>query len=146
MRSFAFFYACLHVSSYVGLDQFFDWRALWKDVLKRRYITVGMLALAPLVPLAATSTGAMVRRLGGRRWRALHRTVYLIAPLAVLHFWMMIKADHSRPLLYGAVTAILLGYRAATVTLARPVPPSLSESSPTALIGKDRKGGAVRWR
>jgi len=119
---FAFFYACLHVSSYVGLDQFFDWHALLKDVLKRRYITVGMIALTLLVPLAVTSTDAMVRRLGGHRWRVLHRAVYLIAPLAVLHFWMMVKADHGRPLLYGAIAAGLLGWRlwAGRRRLARP--------------------------
>jgi len=110
---FAFFYVYLHVSSYVGLDQFFDWQALWKDVLKRRYITVGMTALLLLIPLAVTSTDAMVRRLGGRRWRALHRAVYVIAPLAALHFWMMVKADHSRPMLYAGIVAILLGYRLA---------------------------------
>ncbi len=108
---FAFFYACLHVSSYVGLDQFFDWHAIGKDLLKRRYITFGMIALTLLLPLAVTSTNGMVRRLGGRRWRLLHRGVYVIAPLAALHFWMMVKADHSRPLLYAAITATLLGYR-----------------------------------
>ena len=116
---FAFFYVCLHVSSYVGLDQFFDWQAIWKDVLKRRYITFGMGALVLLIPLAVTSTDAMIRRLGGRRWRALHRAVYLILPLAALHFWMMVKADHSRPLLYGAIGAVLLGYR--VVVAMRPV-------------------------
>ena len=114
---FAFFYVCLHVSSYVGLDQFFDWQAIWKDVLKRRYITFGMGALLLLIPLAATSTDGMIRRLGGRRWRALHRAVYLILPLAALHFWMMVKADHSRPLLYGAIGAALLGYRVVVAML-----------------------------
>ena len=114
---FAFFYVCLHVSSYVGLDQFFDWQALWKDVLKRRYITFGMIALVLLIPLAITSTDKMVRRLGGRRWRALHRAVYLILPLACVHFWMMVKADHSRPALYGAIGAALLAYRVADAKL-----------------------------
>jgi sulfoxide reductase heme-binding subunit YedZ len=70
-----------------------------------------MVVLLLLVPLAATSTDAMIRRLGGRRWRALHRIVYLAAPLAVLHFYMMIKADHSRPVLYGGMAAALLGWR-----------------------------------
>jgi methionine sulfoxide reductase heme-binding subunit len=116
---FAFFYACLHVSSYVGLDQFFDWHAIGKDILKRRFITIGMIALVLLVPLAVTSTNAMIRRLGGRRWRNLHRLVYGIAPLAVLHFWMMVKADHSRPLLYGMVATLLLGFRAAAAVAAR---------------------------
>lgn len=108
---FAFAYAVLHVCSYVGLDLFFDWHALWKDVTKRTYITVGMAALALLVPLAATSTDAMIRRLGGRRWRRLHQLVYVISPLAVLHFWMMTKLGWSRPALYGAVALLLLGWR-----------------------------------
>ncbi len=108
---FAFFYAVLHVSSYVGLDQFFDWQAIGKDILKRHYITVGMAALTLLVPLAATSTQSMIRRVGGRNWRRLHRAVYVITPLAVVHFWMMVKADHSRPLVYGVVAALLLAVR-----------------------------------
>ena len=108
---FAFFYAVLHVSSYIGLDQFFDWRAIGKDIVKRHYITVGMAALALLIPLAATSTQSMIRRLGGRAWRRLHRAVYVVAPLAVVHFWMMVKAGHARPLVYGLVAALLLAAR-----------------------------------
>lgn len=108
---FAFFYACLHVMSYLGLDLFFDWHALWKDILKRRYITIGMLALLLLIPLAATSTNAMIRRLGGRRWRMLHKAVYAIGILAVMHYWMMVKADISQPMLYAAILSALLGYR-----------------------------------
>jgi Predicted membrane protein len=108
---FAFFYVFLHLASYVGLDLFFDWQALWQDVLKRRYITLGMLAFVLLIPLAATSTGGMVRRLGGRRWRALHRLVHPAAILGVAHFWLMVKADIREPLLYAAILAVLLGYR-----------------------------------
>lgn len=108
---FAFFYVCLHVASYVGLDLFFDWQVLWKDILKRRYITLGMLALVLLVPLALTSTDAMIRRLGGRRWRALHKLVFPAAILAVAHFWMMVKADIREPMLYAAILAVLLVYR-----------------------------------
>ena len=114
---FAFFYVCLHVSSYVVLDQFFDWHAIAKDILKRRFITIGMLTLALLIPLAITSTNSMIRRLGGRRWRNLHRLVYLISPLAILHFWMMVKADHSRPMLYGAIVVILLCTRLVSAEL-----------------------------
>ncbi|MBI2236430.1 MAG: sulfoxide reductase heme-binding subunit YedZ [Magnetospirillum sp.] len=127
---FAFFYACLHVSSYVGLDHFFDWRALGKDIVKRTYITVGMAALVLLVPLAATSTDAMVRRLGGRRWRILHRSVYAVGVLGVVHYWMMVKADIREPMLYAAILAVLLGYRVAVALnrrpdglLSRPKPP-----------------------
>ena len=123
---YAFFYACLHVSSYVGLDHFFDWQALGKDILKRNYITVGMAALLLLVPLAATSTDAMVRRLGGRRWRALHRSVYVIGVLGVVHYWMMVKADIREPMLYAALLSALLGYRVAAAWWARRTAPTSS--------------------
>lgn len=109
---FAFFYVCLHLSSYLGLDLFFDWQALGKDIVKRRYITLGMIAFALLVPLAATSTDGMIRRLGGRRWRRLHLLVFPVGVLAVVHYWMMVKADIRQPALYGAVLAVLLGFRA----------------------------------
>lgn len=114
---FAFFYVCLHLSSYIALDLFFDWQALWKDVVKRRYITFGMAAFVLLLPLAATSTDAMVRRLGGRRWRRLHHLVFPIAVLGVMHFWMMVKADIREPMLYAATLAVLLGYRAMTAAM-----------------------------
>ncbi len=110
---YAFFYAGLHLFSYAGLDLFFDLGALWRDVLRRRFITVGMLAFVLLIPLAVTSTNAMIKRLGGPRWKRLHRLVYLIAPLAVLHYYWMVKADTSQPLLYAGVLALLLGYRVA---------------------------------
>jgi methionine sulfoxide reductase heme-binding subunit len=108
---FAFFYLCLHLLSYIGLDQFFDWGAIGRDILKRRFITVGMAAALILLPLAATSTNAMIRRMGGARWRTLHRWIYAAVPLAVWHYWMMVKADHRTPLVYAAVVAILLGWR-----------------------------------
>lgn len=109
---FAFFYVCLHLSSYLGLDLFFDWQALGKDIVKRRYITFGMIAFALLVPLAATSTDGMIRRLGGRNWRRLHLLVFPVGMLAVVHYWMMVKADIRQPALHGALLAVLLGYRA----------------------------------
>jgi sulfoxide reductase heme-binding subunit YedZ len=108
---FAFFYVTLHLSSYVGLDQFFAWGEIWADIVKRNYITVGMIAFALLVPLALTSTKGMVKRLGGRRWKKLHMLVYPAAILAVFHFLMMVKADTREPLIYAAVLAVLLGYR-----------------------------------
>lgn len=116
---FAFFYVCLHLSSYLGLDLFFDWQSLIKDVVKRRYITLGMIAFALLIPLAATSTDGMIRRLGGKRWRRLHLLVFPVAALAVTHYWMMVKADIRQPALYGAVLAVLLGYRALVWARAR---------------------------
>ncbi len=110
---FAFAYAVMHVTSYVVIDQSFAWSEIWADIVKRRYITVGMFTLLMLVPLAATSTKGMARRLGGRRWRALHRLVYVAAAAAVLHFAMMVKADLREPLAYALVLAGLLGYRIA---------------------------------
>lgn len=114
---FAFFYVCLHLSSYIGLDLFFDWQALGRDIVKRRYITLGMAGFILLVPLAVTSTDAMIRRLGGRRWRLLHKAVYVAGTLGVVHYWMMVKADIRQPMLYAAVLAVLLGYRVAVLLL-----------------------------
>ena len=111
MGLFAFFYVCLHLASYVGIDLFFDWAALWADVLKRNYITLGMIAVLLLVPLALTSTNAMIRRLGGARWRRLHLLVFPASILGVAHFWMMVKADIREPLVYAALLAVLLGWR-----------------------------------
>ena len=108
---FAFAYAALHLSSYVVLDQFFHWADIWADIVKRNFITVGMIAFLLLVPLAVTSTNAMVRRLGGRRWKRLHRLVYPAAIAVIVHFYMMVKADVREPLVYGAIAAVLLGYR-----------------------------------
>ena len=108
---FTFFYAALHLTSYVWLDQFFDWAAIWKDIVKRPFITVGFTAFLLLIPLAATSSNAMIKRLGGRLWQALHRTVYAIAVFAVLHYWWMVKKDITQPAIYAAVLALLLGLR-----------------------------------
>jgi DMSO/TMAO reductase YedYZ heme-binding membrane subunit len=94
-----------------GLDPFFAWGEIWADIVKRNYITVGMIALALLVPLALTSTKGMIKRLGGRRWKKLHMLVYPAAILGVFHFLMMVKADIREPLIYAAVLAVLLGYR-----------------------------------
>lgn len=109
---FVFFYAVLHFNTYLWLDQFFDWNAIAKDILKRPFITVGMVSFLLLVPLAATSNNFAIRKLGGRRWRELHRTVYAIGLLAVLHYAWMVKADLSGPLTYAAILAALLGVRA----------------------------------
>ncbi|MGC2856523.1 sulfite oxidase heme-binding subunit YedZ [Novispirillum sp. DQ9] len=128
---FAFFYAALHVLSYVGLDQFFAWGEIWKDVVKRRYITAGMVALLILLALAATSPKRAVRALGGRAWKRLHALVYVAAPLAVLHYFWMVKADVTRPLLYAAILAVLLGERVLAARRgARPVPRAVAGGSP----------------
>jgi len=107
---FSFFYAGLHMLTYLWFDQFFDWSEIGVDIAKRPYITIGMLAFVLLIPLALTSTRAMMRRLG-RRWQILHRLVYVIAPLGVLHFFLLVKADIREPLLYAVILALLLGYR-----------------------------------
>jgi sulfoxide reductase heme-binding subunit YedZ len=107
---FAFFYAALHFSTYMVLDLYFDFPAIAKDILKRPYITVGFSALVLMIPLAITSTSAMIRRLG-KRWQQLHRLVYVIAILGVLHFYWLVKSDIRRPAQYGAVLLLLLGFR-----------------------------------
>lgn len=109
---FTFFYAALHLTSYLWFDQFFDWNEIAQDILKRPFITVGMAAFALLIPLAATSSNFAIRRLGGRRWQALHRTVYAIGIFAVLHYSWLVKADQSQPLFYGGILLVLLGLRA----------------------------------
>lgn len=108
---YAFFYGVLHLSSYVSFDHAFDVLEIVKDIGKRPFITVGFATLMLMLPLATTSTDAMVRRLGGKRWLALHRLVYLVAPLGVLHFWWMVKKDVTEPAIYAGVLALLLGYR-----------------------------------
>jgi len=107
---FAFFYICLHFLVYSGLDQRFDFRAIGEDIVKRPYITLGITGLTLLIPLALTSTAAMMRRLG-RRWLQLHRLVYVIPMLGVWHFYWQVKKDVSEPLLYAGILALLLGYR-----------------------------------
>lgn len=108
---FAFFYACLHVLTWAVLDQFFDLPAMVEDVAKRPYITVGMLGFVLMVPLAATSTTAMIRRLG-RRWQTLHRLTYVAAIAGVVHFWWLVKADLTEPQRWAAALSVLLGFRA----------------------------------
>ena len=109
---FAFFYGCLHFTTYLWLDKFFNLHEILKDVAKRKYITVGFTAFVLLVPLAATSTAGWIRRLGGKRWQALHRLIYVSAILGVIHYLWLVKADIREPLVYGAVLAVLLAYRA----------------------------------
>ncbi len=108
---YAFFYVVLHVTSYVVIDQTFNWPEIWQDILKRNFITVGMVCLLALIPLAITSNNAMIRRLGGRAWRNLHKLIYAIVPLACLHFFMMRKGIQMEPLVYGAIIAALLMVR-----------------------------------
>ena len=105
---YAFFYVCLHFTTYIWLDQFFDLMSIGKDIVKRPFITVGFSAFVLLIPLAATSTNAMVKRLGSRRWQLLHRLVYVIATCGVIHFWWLVKKDITEPLIFAASLAVLL--------------------------------------
>ena len=108
---FAFFYVCLHFLTYIGPDQSFDLAGMWKDVEKRRYITVGFLGFVLLIPLAITSTKGWIRRLGGRRWQTLHRAIYVTAVCGVIHYYWLVKSDVRKPLMYGAILGSLLVFR-----------------------------------
>lgn len=108
---FAFSYIVLHLSTYVGVDLFFDFDQLWKDILKRPFITLGMGAFVLLIPLAVTSTNGWIIRLGRAAWQRLHWLIYVIAPLGVAHYYLLVKADHRPPLIYAAVFVVLMAWR-----------------------------------
>ena len=108
---FAFFYGVLHLSAYIGFDRFFVLSEIGADIVKRPFITVGFAALVLMTPLAITSTRGWVMRLGGARWQALHRLVYAVALLGVLHFWWLVKRDVTEPLIYAVTLAALLASR-----------------------------------
>lgn len=110
---YAFFYAFLHFTAFLWFDHFFDLAAMWKDVLKRPFITVGFIAFVLLIPLALTSNNAMIRKLGGKTWQRIHRLIYLIAPLGVLHYWWMKAAKNNlaQPFLFALIVAGLLAVR-----------------------------------
>jgi methionine sulfoxide reductase heme-binding subunit len=108
---FAFFYVCLHFLTYLGPDQSFSLAGMTKDVVKRPFVTVGFAAFILLIPLAITSTAGWVRRLGGKRWQALHRSIYASAILGVIHFYWLVKSDVREPLFYGVLVGILLAWR-----------------------------------
>ena len=108
---FAFFYVCVHLLMYLTFDQSFNLTAIVADVMKRRYITVGMLGFLMLIPLAVTSTAAMVRRLGPKRWQQLHRLVYFCALAGVIHYYWLVKSDVREPLMYFGILTVLMLYR-----------------------------------
>jgi sulfoxide reductase heme-binding subunit YedZ len=107
----AFFYATLHFLTYIWLDKFFDLDEMLADVAKRRFITVGFTGFVLLIPLALTSTQGWIRRLGGKRWQALHRLIYVSAMAGVVHYWWLVKADVRKPEQYAFLLFALLGYR-----------------------------------
>jgi sulfoxide reductase heme-binding subunit YedZ len=108
---YAFFYACLHFLIFFSLDRGFNLSSTLSEMVKRKYLLVGITGLLVMVPLAATSTNAMIKRLGGKRWRALHRLAYVAAIAGVIHYYMQAKKDVRQPLAFAAVLTILLGYR-----------------------------------
>ncbi len=108
---FAFFYGFLHLMTWVSFDRQFEVAGMWEDIVKRKYITVGMAAFAAMVPLAITSTAGWVRRLGFKRWQQLHKLIYFTGVAAVIHYLWLVKSDIRKPLMYGAILAVLLGFR-----------------------------------
>ncbi len=108
---FAFFYGCLHFTTYIWLDKFFDVNEMIKDVYKRPFITAGFTAFVLMIPLALTSTKGWIRRLGGKNWQRLHRLIYITAIAGVIHYIWLVKADLRKPLQYAFVLGVLLTYR-----------------------------------
>jgi methionine sulfoxide reductase heme-binding subunit len=108
---FAFFYGSLHLATWIWLDKAFELTEMWEDVVKRRFITLGMAGFLAMVPLAVTSTAGWVRRLGYKRWQLLHRLIYFTAAAGVIHYYWLVKSDIREPLLYGAILTGLLFYR-----------------------------------
>ncbi len=128
---FAFFYVCLHFFTYIGPDQSFSLTGMWKDVEKRRYITVGFTGFLLLIPLAITSTAGWIRRLGGKRWQTLHRAIYFAAICGVIHYYWLVKSDVRRPVFYGALVVMLLLWRIANwIAKRRGAAPARSGASP----------------
>lgn len=111
---FAFFYVCLHFMTWFILDKQFSLSDMWADVLKRRFITVGMLGFAMLLPLTITSTAGWVRRMGFMKWQRLHRLVYFVALAGVIHYMWLVKSDETLPVMYGGILAVLMSYRLVT--------------------------------
>ncbi len=106
-----FFYACLHFTTYIWFDRFFDVQDIIKDIIKRPFITVGFAAFVLLIPLAATSKNSIIKKLGAKLWQRIHYLIYLIAILAVIHYWWLVKKDLTQPIIYACVFAVLLGMR-----------------------------------
>jgi sulfoxide reductase heme-binding subunit YedZ len=139
---FAFFYGTLHLVTYVWLDKFFAVHEMLADIAKRRFITMGLLGFVLMLPLAITSTSGWIRRLGGRRWQALHRLIYVSALAGVIHYIWLVKADLHKPLLYATILGVLLAYRFLSWISAKPglrpansVNPSPAVSRPTTVSG-----------
>lgn len=127
---FAFFYGFLHFSTWIGIDKFFAWSEMWKDVEKRRFITLGFLGFVLMIPLALTSTAASIRRLGGKRWQLLHRLIYVTAIAGVIHYFWLVKSDIHKPLEYAFLVGILLAWRLGTWLIRRSRPATTAVAPP----------------
>jgi methionine sulfoxide reductase heme-binding subunit len=133
---FAFFYGCVHFAVWLFLDPRQNTiQAIWDDIVKRPYITFGMLALLAMLPLAITSTAGWVRRLGFKHWKLLHRLVYLSAIAAVVHYWRLVKSDIRLPLMYAAIVTVLLAYRIIVWMRDRKRKPAVRARQPTVSAG-----------
>ena len=133
---FAFFYGCLHLATWIFLDPRQNtMAAIWEDIMKRRYITLGMLAFLAMLPLAITSTAGWVRRLTFKRWKQLHRLVYVSAIACVIHYWWLVKSDIRSPLMYAAIVTVLLAYRVISWMRKRKPPIPQHASQPTVSAG-----------
>lgn len=126
---FAFFYGCLHFSTYLGVDKFFDFKEIWADVAKRPYITMGFTAFVCMIPLAITSTTGWIRRMGGKRWQLLHRLVYASAIAGVIHYYWLVKSDIRQPRLYAILVGVLLAFRLVVWILNRKPAPAVRASA-----------------
>lgn len=109
---FAFFYGCLHFTTYIWFDKFFEWSEMVKDIQKRPFIMAGFAAFVTLIPLAATSTNWAIRKMGGKNWNRLHKLVYFSAVAGVVHFFWKVKAGYARPIAFAVVLGVLLAARA----------------------------------
>ena len=127
---FAFFYGCAHFMTYIWLYQGFDFRAIWADVAKRRFITVGFLGFVLMIPLAITSTKGWIRRMGGKNWTWLHRAIYISAIAGVIHYAWLVKSDERKPLQYAAMVGVLLLYRIGVWIFNRKKPPAVRAARP----------------
>jgi sulfoxide reductase heme-binding subunit YedZ len=129
---FAFFYGTLHFFTFIWLDKFFDLGEIWKDVLKRPFITAGFVAFVAMIPLAVTSTTGWIRRMGGKRWQLLHRLVYLTGIAGVVHYYWLVKSDIREPVFYGVLVGTLLLYRVAISVMNRKPKPTLKRAATAA--------------
>lgn len=127
---FAFFYGTAHFITYLWLYQSFDMHAIWADVWKRRFITVGFLGFVLMIPLAITSTKGWIRRMGGKNWTWLHRAIYVSAIAGVIHYAWLVKSDETKPIQYAVILGVLLAYRIVVWVIAKKSPPAVRAARP----------------